>query len=584
VKRHHTLSVLLLFLSIILQGQENKSLEPQEEAPQALLDTEIEDEDVQLLFTGSWLIQTSLGLGGENTPFGWSYTAAYPGIERGVLFQQRPNILIELWLFQKYFFQGQYQGEEGSNEIALGLEGEEGDILQWVQLGNRPSFIRNFAQAPETTVPGGIPSFVLRSGSQSWSADLLLKHRQREGETLLYRGDEQVERTTLLPSDYIPGRFFLVPDSPQALELLIADPSGPVSHPLTGANFRPMGPEDYLYDGQGLISLPQALPGTLLITFPGIGNYTDPQTGAILNTLVLSDGRSYLPLRLNGKGTILELKNRYPLNASAFGPSPRIELLETGSLRPIAMENRRIIWPPGESYFLFLGSGAQEDKPFWDQFPNLYIPGEENQTAYTQYFSLETSGLGKGYNLGQNVIPESIRVKISGSEVQGYEFEPLTGQVYIKRPVYPEDLVEISFQREQSQGQATEEIGLVHTGQWLNPTWGKVEWNLGGDWSFPEEPFSRFPGQNPGSIRGALEWEKTFGPWTLEGGIRASLRIPDTAGNLKAQDMELGTTTLFWNPQGIMPGVWAPWWADEVGPLPLLGPLTSNNRGRLYDL
>jgi hypothetical protein len=598
VHKLSTLTIIGLFISLGVFGQENNpqgTPEPQEEAPAALFDANLDDETVRYEFSGSWVSQLSFGLGGENTPLGANFFNAYPGIDRGLILIQTPNVVLDLWLYETYFFQGQYQGDDGSNEFALGYQGKEEDWLKLLQIGNRPGSIRPFAGLGATSVPGGTPSIIFRSGFEDLQADALLRYRNAGKKTLSFRGAEKVVIIWLEPQDYISGRFYAVPGNPSSIEVWRAEEGGSLLESASGSRYNLVPDSEYNYR-DGVIQFAEAQDQSLLLHYSGIGNYSDSATGFTLLTLTASDARDYLLLQRGQQGTVLELKNRYPLSSPYDSQGGlQLELIDQGTNQKVALSGRSLTLIPGESFFIFQGSTGLEAFPFAEVYPDLYFPGKRDDIFPSQSFRVETTTGATGYNLGNNAIPESIEVSVAGRSTQNFTFNDITGILTIGSPVFPQDLVIIQFQEDFMGGQVSEEISLIHSGSWDLEDWGILEWNSLLDWTFPENTYSVTPGQYPGSMAGTALWKHNLGPIDYELTLRASLRSEDVSGNLALDGFDTSGQTIVWDPGRIQPSplplqaiVYSgqtTWWDSLPVPVDNTGngdvPVPST-RGRLY--
>ncbi|SIP90267.1 hypothetical protein SAMN05920897_101207 [Alkalispirochaeta americana] len=277
--------LLLLFLVIPLRpGSAWEPYNPfeQEEAPAALFSLDREDAEVEIHLLGSWLASTRVSWGFALHPklpdTGRRVTAPYPyrGFETEP-FSQTLDLVISLWLYQKFFFEASFEDQSRLNTLAAGYIGEEDELIQEVVLGNVPLTISSYpyqytgsARGNTGTTPN--PGAVLRLATARTYHELLL---QLESSRLEQRRFNQgaLEQRRISPEEYLQNRVFLLPQAPvRNVTVYALDPEGSVlitpDKPDRPLRFRRLDPEkgDYVLDETlGMIRLaPQVAPHTTL--------------------------------------------------------------------------------------------------------------------------------------------------------------------------------------------------------------------------------------------------------------------------------------------------------------------------------
>ena len=122
---------LLLFSTILCSPSAafSQTVQPDDEAPAALIQTDIGSSDVDLLIAGTWEASLAASIGyalpGDGTPISSPYIAQFPGMVQGVLFDQKPDLLLSLWLNSSLFFETSIIEGYELNTIQLGYINRE---------------------------------------------------------------------------------------------------------------------------------------------------------------------------------------------------------------------------------------------------------------------------------------------------------------------------------------------------------------------------------------------------------------------------------------------------------------------------
>ncbi|RKX92769.1 MAG: hypothetical protein DRP59_04665, partial [Spirochaetes bacterium] len=111
---------------------------PDEEVPLSIFSYQIGDENVDLFLSGFWQSSLSGGLGiSWNSDNSGVDKAQFPGFTDGLIFEQSEDLLISLWLANKFFFETSIIDNYDLNTILFGYSAEAEDaFLQEVRIGN----------------------------------------------------------------------------------------------------------------------------------------------------------------------------------------------------------------------------------------------------------------------------------------------------------------------------------------------------------------------------------------------------------------------------------------------------------------
>ena len=125
----------------------------EEEAPEALLDTELGSVDVELLIDGSWESELLGSIGYAFPSGGTPYATTYPGMSSGYVFSQRPDLLLSLWIQQQFFFEASILADYEINSLQMGYQNSSDGFLRQIILGTPGPFITSHGDVvlPEST-------------------------------------------------------------------------------------------------------------------------------------------------------------------------------------------------------------------------------------------------------------------------------------------------------------------------------------------------------------------------------------------------------------------------------------------------
>jgi hypothetical protein len=258
---------LLFFLAgaAFLPGQ--VSLE--DEAPETVFDSKIGDTDVDLYLEGYWDASVKAGLGFAFIPgLGWSYPYVFPGFPDGFEYDQKPDLILSLWLKERFFFETTIDEDYELNTYLLGYQGKPGEFVQSLKVGNRDVEISAF---PYMEFPGSSrhsPAVSAMFQTERSQHEFLFRYDPSLPRKKTFIGKNEVEEARINPANYIRGRFFVLPDTEvnlTDLSLYIEDAKGTVLD-SDRRRYRRATNFDYSYSPiDGTITLTNASAGRVLV-------------------------------------------------------------------------------------------------------------------------------------------------------------------------------------------------------------------------------------------------------------------------------------------------------------------------------
>lgn len=233
---------------------------PSEEVP-ATLFASIPEEDIDLYVSGTWQAEVSAGFA-----LTWStlspvmQTTTISDIDSGFRFDQYPDIIISLWIRDRWFFDLSFKEGNDVNSIVAGYQGKEGELVQEVRVGNIDigSFESSFFTLPEA----GIDSLGLwaRLTPEHSEHSFALRYDPAAYQRVTFRGMNEVKQEQFDLDDYSTNRVFVLPDDDvEDVVLYIQDEDGA---------FQEAGTDDAVVDTEnGIVYLKEAPTGRVAVYY-----------------------------------------------------------------------------------------------------------------------------------------------------------------------------------------------------------------------------------------------------------------------------------------------------------------------------
>ncbi|MFW6215859.1 MAG: hypothetical protein ACOC45_07920, partial [Alkalispirochaetaceae bacterium] len=603
--------LLLLVYPLLLPGQDLFNPFLEEEAPEALFESEIGDTEVDLFVLGSWTSGwgTSFGIAlhpplpgsRERTTFPYPF----PGFERRS-FYQLVDLTLSLWLFERYFFETTFRDGFEFNSLLLGYQGREGEPVQYVLAGNSTLPFSEYPYLETGDATQNVPGLAARFDSDRTSHELLVRLESTVPDSLLFQGLNALTETRIEPINPIRGRFFVLPDGDiDDLILYIEDEDGSVletgSESFRRRRYRrlDLDAESVYSLGEGTVILREPAEGRVLVYYekggvpvgdPALGGQAlvadDPVSGnptdgyedfsfrsetyygkALSEYAVeLSDGNRTLLLYAPGTYNPFEQLNRY--ETDGVTPEQAIELVERGTSEPAARFEDLTVSPEREGAYLTLSTGATSPRDVGNRYPfarvdpdsgvlpretRIYGPGAltEPAAASVQILTQQLNEVD-AIRIDEETVPGTVTVLRNGVPVTGAAIDYESGEVALPGRVVPGDRIELRFRRyteEQRQGDLLFASGnRIDLSDYLTATVA-----LGGRWNISDTEFSSEQGENPGSVTlsGALDYEAEDLQARVDGAVQ--LYQPDTTGFFRVDGMDNEVEELTVTPERLLP-------------------------------
>ncbi len=552
------------------------SQEPmEEEAPEALLETQLGDADVEFFIEGSWTVKTSVGMG-----FGWDEVGireflGLSEVARGLFLAQEPDLHFRVLIEKRWLSEFHYTSGQTGNTFLLGYRGAERENLQYVNLGTAPIAIPPRAGVTPATNRPGAPALNLGLQTETSNHALLLQYEGRQDEVKVFQGRRELLTKEIAPDGWIQRRFFRLPQKGlTGLRFLLG----------SQGVYRSADPGEVVADAAtGLVEIPVIKEQTYLVRWDGFAAGVDPITVLARQTrtvasevwLVLTDGPAW---------SSLELKNRYPLpdewREGQFDLT--VTLSKLGSDIGLASDMRVSIDEAGRFITLESTLSPGPDYPFYSRVPLLYNPGGQSTQGGQDYKVLvKLLRRSEGISLGTGVQAGSVRAYRNGLTFSAFTVDHASGQVTISDVVFPDDRWEFYFLKQTPDGGAGR-LFFFQGNRWQVSENQSLETMAGVLWTMEAGAFTNESGEAPGTILGRAIYigkEGNFN-WELEAGIRAE--IPDSTGLRRWQGWTGDPSTLALDGLSLRPGTLpeqdAVWGTDDPGDVL---ELTAGNRGRL---
>ena len=211
---------LFLSLAFVLHGEEQpgeadiieqeldiRAMLLPEEAPQELVDMDLDDPDVSLRIAGRWRGTLQGGWGMALTPLGASVISG-----DAPLFTQEGDLTLSLWIRNRWFVEVGFMDHSALNTYRAGYQGLEGDPIRYVGIGNVGL---DFPSFPFLDLGGDSPSsfgFYGHFGAGTFSLHTLVRYDAAAREERVFVGGRERSFNFADLSRPQRGTSFVLPD------------------------------------------------------------------------------------------------------------------------------------------------------------------------------------------------------------------------------------------------------------------------------------------------------------------------------------------------------------------------------------
>ncbi|MDT8297788.1 MAG: hypothetical protein RQ801_05765, partial [Spirochaetaceae bacterium] len=481
------------------------------------------------------------------------------------------------------------------NTYRAGYQGRDDEFVRQVVAGNAGVNASTYAGLAVPRPVESTPGIVGKFGTSKSDHEILVRYDPTESLTKTFRGQYEVTSQEIGLSDFVQGRFFILPDTVVSnVEVYLEDRNGTVAGTDgTGATrrYRKAEPVEFFVDeSSGLLELSEAHDGQVVVYY----KTSDGPVG--VNSVTAGDG-FIVPADANLRPDIAEPIVYRPFDwtqadeydpagrtyaqtsqITGLAPGPALILYDPGrftpferqnvylSARPLPEESWRVLpllkdrgalYPsaiPDEFDFISnpsektvaafgaIGSDARAPAnryPFAAADPEAYGPGREKDAdKISRVLVLTIRESNPGYNLGSGVVPGSVTVRVNGvlDTTVGVTDG---GSLQFSRYIHLDDWIEVSYR--------TETLDLdggdlfIYQGNRFQIT-PDLKWELAESlrWNINRERSTTEFGESSGeiSVASTMDWATETAGASLA--ANTTLATPDTSGNLRLFGMDGG--------------------------------------------
>ena len=213
-KKNGVFTAMLALCSFFLSSPIGAQYLPvEEEAPEAILTAELGSADVDLFVTGSWeaALDGSVGLAfRKGIP---PLLTQYPGMIRGAAFSQEPDLLLSLWIDQRYFFETSILAGYELNSLQTGYVNPDEGFLRQIILGVPAPPIESYGDALFSEGAKGSFGVSIETETDISLHNATLRIEDFGIKKKRYIGTKEISETVIHPAAYLRGRYFFLPDT-----------------------------------------------------------------------------------------------------------------------------------------------------------------------------------------------------------------------------------------------------------------------------------------------------------------------------------------------------------------------------------
>ena len=557
---------------------------PEEEAPESIFSISPGGTDVDLFLLGTWKTGLRGGFGfawnSENPDF---IESSFPGMISGVELSHSPDIFISLWLMNSYFFETSFIDDYELNTILFGYQANDENFIQSVRIGNTDIGFGEYSylNIPEASTDslGGMALFK----NDKSEHQLMLRYDPAEMQVKHFIGHYEVAPTRTKLTNYIKGRYFILPDNDvDNLKVYIEDSSG--TYTSGTYKYRIADSNDAIISAEeGIVFFREPLNKRVVVHYSksgldvgnvalgisslakdsdGLANTTGQIdiTGANDNFSFSTD--NYLGIVMNTLETLID-GSEIALLLYEPGTFSPFEMLSVYSLSYLIPNNPALFYTDLTDINISVGDRLNTSLIFEDYMVRILYNGESfrdpanrypladkidiDALIYEQNKELTGSPADKellfqrlfpsgSYYLGDNVLDGSVSVTMNGFDEYKYTFNPDSGNVTFLFPVPTDAQIEIKYRTMASSGLSGDL--LVALGSKFNFSDNfSMETGLGLRWNILDSSYIEQPGDASGSIIGTagLSYKGEYIDFKLDAGV--SVYSPNTTGILRLAGM-----------------------------------------------
>ena len=560
------------------------------EASKEFINLSLGDSSVSLFLTGSWKGSLQGNFGFSKSPLGYAFASP----DTPILFKQEADIMLSLWIRDKWFVEANFLDDSSQNTYRAGYEGFPGDFFQYAGIGNTGL---DFPSFPYIDLGGDTrSSFGFFSHMNRGNLDIyaLLRYDIASREERVFTGGRERTYSYVQVEDSRRGVSFVLPDTNIDTDIIIyiEDEKGTLFD-TSGRRWRLALPGEYSAGKtQGLAELNVKQNGMVAAAYSANGNsqpwnasmgyYDGSAPGSFLDSVQnwfdsvnLENypqcgngiGASSRPgdVRINGvyalviyePGTFspFERRSRYDSpNSSEYASLVKLSsgaeingfalvlqeesLISDDAVFSAGSVNRKTVY---ELLHTQGGYSLRDPKnylPLVKEYPEIYLPG---LNVFTGDIVLRFTNFNEteGFYIGTDASANSIQVYRSGIQDTAFSYNQSSGEVSLSSPAGNNEIIRITFLRRSEEtrlGSITAGAGLIYDKK-DSPFSASgalgVRWNLTESSSFTEDGVSSL---GTAGLSGKVSWDFD----NLKAQVTAGFTFEqtDTTGLYRAAGME----------------------------------------------
>ena len=223
----------------------------EETAPKALFTDINKSEDVEFYARGHWESSVESSLGFNFTPSSGVNGGTVGSVQfTPFVFTQNVDISVWFFLLNKYYFEASFADGFTQNTVAAGYYGD--GFLKHFRIGNSKIDFPLTYSVPGSSfgIGGGSknsPGMLLSFAGEKWKADAVFRFDMLKSCSKTWYGMNEKSENLIEASDYLRGRFFVLPEGTVSsiTNVCVEDSSG--SHKdNAGKKYRQLLPSEYL--------------------------------------------------------------------------------------------------------------------------------------------------------------------------------------------------------------------------------------------------------------------------------------------------------------------------------------------------
>ncbi len=606
------------------KSESKESASIKDEAPEAIFQTKIKDQDVDLYIKGTWDLSITGSIGYDLTS-GKFIETPFDEMSPGFVFSQIPDITISLWLMDRFFFEATIKEDSEQNTFLLGYEGKEDEFVQRILLGNTKIDIDDYSFLTISSIPANSLGVSAAFKTRVSYHELLLRYDPAEGLSKEFIGNNEVKRQIFMPTDYYRGRLFILPDTDfENIEVYIEDDNGI----YTGSDrrrYKKADNTDYFFSiFDGTIILKKQPESRILVYYtkngrpigdvtlgrgalPAVDSNGTPQPGGapvnfdwtLTGYPLAGQNMTDKQVTINGKISLLVFnrgeyspfeslsyyQSAYPLpediSKVRFGISAK-------SNDPEVIDEKLKFKIEKESGLLYVYENPNGVRDMKNRYPlsnkfSVPVYGPSKNTvpgSYTKELRLEILSPVSSFMLDPDIVPGSVIVTRNGNVETMYDIDYQSGVITFKTYIHPNDRIKVTYKTSYADTDGGDL--LFATGnRFFIGDYLMADLAFGIKWNVLQNQYSRFAGQYKGSmlVTGGAEYARDNYKIGVDTGL--SITSQDTTGILRLFDMQQSGITMRLGNSYIFPAsipentTW-----NSVVPPPSLLP-SRNNRGKL---